>query len=409
MRPRRLRWFGLAMVMVLFATLALLGVRNTLARPVTGDFAPTRSASEAAAIVRDAQARDAQKQAAFQQQRGVDANMLPFTPTVYFEATGHHLSNRTGFLDFWRANGQLVIFGYPITEEIVENGLVVQYFERARFEYHPGALGQPGQVRLGLIGRELAEIGYEPFAPVETPLENARFFPETGHSVWGEFRTFWQKRGGLDLFGFPISEEFGENGNGRVVQLFERAKFEYWPEDMNGFLRSMERANGFNLNTLFEVRLADIGRQLAITKGLNINPVAPLQNVSYWSAGLWQRHIEVNLSEQWLYAYEGDLLVYDAPIATGKDGFNTPAGNYAIYDRYSVQTMIGSGGGETWNVPNIPWVMYVVGGVALHGTYWHDAHGTGTRMSHGCINLKIDDAEWLYRWADLGTTVRIHY
>jgi lipoprotein-anchoring transpeptidase ErfK/SrfK len=53
--------------------------------------------------------------------------------------------------------------------------------------------------------------------------------------------------------------------------------------------------------------------------------------------------------------------------------------------------------------------MYVVGGVALHGTYWHNAFGTGARMSHGCINLTIEDAQWLYEWADIGTTVTIHY
>ncbi|NTW01741.1 MAG: L,D-transpeptidase, partial [Oscillochloris sp.] len=49
------------------------------------------------------------------------------------------------------------------------------------------------------------------------------------------------------------------------------------------------------------------------------------------------------------------------------------------------------------------------GGVAFHGTYWHNAHGTGVRMSHGCVNLRIDDAEWLYEWADIGTIVSIHY
>jgi hypothetical protein len=409
MRPGMLRLWSFGLVVLLLAVLGTLGVRATTARSLVGDFVPPRSAVEAANIVQTAQAHEAAMRASLQQQGGFTTSILPFAPMVYFEQTGHHLSNRTGFLDFWRANGQIVIFGYPITEEIIENGIVVQYFERARFEYHPGDPMQPGSVRLGLIGRELAEIGYAPFASLETPQANARFFPETNHSIWGEFRTFWEKRGGLDIFGFPISEEFGENGNGRIVQLFERAKFEYWPEDMSAFLRSAERANGLNLNTLFEVQLSDIGRQLALTKGLNTNPVVPLPNIANWSPGLWQRSIDVNLSTQQLAAYEDGLLVYTAPVATGKDGFNTPAGNFAIYDRYTVQTMIGSGGGETWNVPNIPWVMYIVGGVALHGTYWHDAHGTGVRMSHGCVNLKIDDAEWLYRWADLGTPVRVFY
>jgi L,D-transpeptidase catalytic domain len=409
MPPRLLRPLSLSLIVLTLAGIGLLGARDTLARPQVADFTATRSPREAAAIVREAQARDAALRQSLSPQLAVDASRLPFTPTVYFEQSGHHLSNRAGFLDYWRANGQMVIFGYPITEEIVENGLIVQYFERARFEYHPGGAGAAGQVRLGLIGSETAAIGYAPFARVEEPPSGSRYFPETGHTIWGEFRTFWQKRGGLEIFGFPISEEFNENGNGRVVQLFERAKLEYYPEDMSGFFRSAERANGFNLNTLFEVQVSDLGRQLAITKGYNLSPVPRLPAVATWTPALWQRHIEVNLSTQQLVAYEGDLRVYSAPVATGKDGFNTPVGEYAIYDRYAMQTMIGSGGGETWNVPNIPWVMYVVGGVALHGTYWHDAHGSGVRMSHGCINLRIDDAEWLYRWADLGTTVQISY
>lgn len=103
------------------------------------------------------------------------------------------------------------------------------------------------------------------------------------------------------------------------------------------------------------------------------------------------------------------MAVYHAPVATGRDGFNTPAGNFAVYDKLPMQTMQGSAGGESWYVPDIPWVMYVVGGVAMHGTYWHDMFGSGVRMSHGCINLDMDDAEWLYEWADIGTTVEIHY
>jgi lipoprotein-anchoring transpeptidase ErfK/SrfK len=134
-----------------------------------------------------------------------------------------------------------------------------------------------------------------------------------------------------------------------------------------------------------------------------------MANTAEWNTALWSRRIEVNISTQWLTAYEGELPVFRAPVATGRDGFNTPVGNYAIYDKLSMQTMQGSAGGESWYVPDIPWVMYVVGGVAIHGTYWHNLFGTGTRPSHGCINARIEDAEWLYHWADVGTPVTIHY
>jgi len=73
--------------------------------------------------------------------------------------------------------------------------------------------------------------------------------------------------------------------------------------------------------------------------GVNTAAVSPLTGARAWSPTLWKRRIEVDLSSQWLTAYEGDLVVYRAPVATGRDGFNTPTGNYAIYDQLRVQTM----------------------------------------------------------------------
>lgn len=143
----------------------------------------------------------------------VDAARLPRLTTLYFPQTGHHLSNRSGFLDFWRANGQVPIFGYPITEEIVEQGRIVQYFERARFEYHPALLGQPGQVQLGLLGRELFAGAARPqFEAVAMSVDGGRFFAETGLAIEGEFQRFWERRGALPLFGFPISPPLDEDG-----------------------------------------------------------------------------------------------------------------------------------------------------------------------------------------------------
>ena len=119
------------------------------------------------------------------------------------------------------------------------------------------------------------------------------------------------------------------------------------------------------------------------------------------------RAIVVSIGDQWLYAYEDDLLVFDAPVSTGRDGFDTPIGEFAIYAKLDMQTMSGNIDGEEYYVPDVPNVMYIYGGVALHGTYWHDMFGTGVRMSHGCINLPLDAAAWLYDWADIGTPVTV--
>ncbi|MDW8405177.1 L,D-transpeptidase [Chloroflexus sp.] len=334
-----------------------------------------------------------------------DLNRLPMVRTVYFPATGHHLSNRVGFLDFWRAHGQLHSFGMPISEELVIDGRIVQYFERARFEYHPEYAGTPLQVQLGLIGREWLERQQLPLPPPAADQTGA-FFAETGYTLQGEFLEFWERRGGLPIFGFPISAE--HTADGVIIQYFERARLRYQPEALSPFLRQQQAIYGFDLDTLYEVAIDDLGRQLANLLGINTAPVARLPGAVDWSPALWPRRIEVDLARQQLFAYEDQLLVFTAPVATGRDGFNTPRGDFAIYYRLPEQTMTGCLGGECWYVPNIPWVQYVVGGVALHGTYWHNAHGSGVRMSHGCINLRIDDAQWLYEWADLGVPVMIY-
>lgn len=398
-----------AVLLALLLVLVTIGSsRAAVARVPIADFAPVLRLDAAVARVAAAQLAEQQARQTLPSAAQVASTSLPLLPTLYFEQTGHHLSNRAGFLDFWRANGQVLLFGYPISEEFVENGRIIQYFERARFEFHPDLFGQPGQVQLGLIGRELTVNRAEPaFQPVADPQDDAAYFSETGHTLRGEFLHFWERRGGLALFGFPISEPFDENG--QLVQYFERARFAHNPADMESFYRSMEQVNGINLDTLYEVQLGHVGRELTDTQSLSTAPVPALSGSSSWSPNLWERRIDVDLSSQWLTAYEGELVVYRAPVATGRDGFNTPTGSYAIYDKLRVQTMTGSTGSESWYVPDVPWVMYVVGGVALHGTYWHDRFGTGTRMSHGCINLGMDDARWLYEWADVGIAVNIFY
>jgi hypothetical protein len=104
----------------------------------------------------------------------------------------------------------------------------VQYFERNRFEYHPEYAGTINEVLLGLLGRAVT-VGRTfdpPFATIGDA--NHVYFPETGHMLGGAFLAYWRAHGGLAIFGYPISEEFAENGY--TVQYFERNRFEYHPE-----------------------------------------------------------------------------------------------------------------------------------------------------------------------------------
>lgn len=155
---------------------------------------------------------------------------------IYFVDTGHNLSGV--FRSYWETHGGLAQFGYPITEEFSELNIednqsyTVQYFERARFEYHPEFSGTKYEVELGLLGKQ--------FAPEVTPqAKGARpvdslYFSETGHSLSGAFQKYWLAHGGLAMYGYPITEPFEEKNldDGRVyqVQYFERNRFEYHPE-----------------------------------------------------------------------------------------------------------------------------------------------------------------------------------
>jgi lipoprotein-anchoring transpeptidase ErfK/SrfK len=115
------------------------------------------------------------------------------------------------------------------------------------------------------------------------------------------------------------------------------------------------------------------------------------------------RWIDVDLTHQWLVAYEGDAAVYSSAVSTGLPGSPTVTGQYHIYVKYDSQLMYGPG----YYLPDVPWVMYFYEGYGLHGTYWHN--NFGHPMSHGCVNLPTPAAKWLYDWASVGTLVNIHY
>jgi len=119
--------------------------------------------------------------------------------------------------------------------------------------------------------------------------------------------------------------------------------------------------------------------------------------------GNGERWIEVNLSEQMVYAWEGDVLMNSFLVSTGTWQTPTVTGTFSIWNKTRIQAMSGPG----YYLPNVPFVMYFYKDYGFHGTYWHN--NFGTPMSHGCVNLTIPDSEWLYNWASYGTTVKVHY
>jgi hypothetical protein len=178
-----------------------------------------------------------------------------------FQETGFCVQGR--FLSYWETHGGLARNGYPLSaerREVLEDGneYLVQYFERVRLEYHPENLASH-DVLLGQFGRRILSEEYVvdrraytlATAPAQ-PLDGQAYFPETGHNLGGRFLAYWETNGGLPQFGYPLTEEFHEAGGG-AYQYFERARFEYHPE---------------NAGTPYEVLLGHFGRRVLAENAL---------------------------------------------------------------------------------------------------------------------------------------------
>ncbi|HEY8600485.1 MAG TPA: hypothetical protein VIL85_18755 [Thermomicrobiales bacterium] len=181
-----------------------------------------------------------------------------------FAETGHCIQGR--FLDYWEANGGLARNGYPLTaerRELLEDGkeYTVQYFERVRLELHPENAA-PNDVLLGQFGRRILREDYTTVAG--TTYEQATapvagsgpyYFAQTGHTIAPRFQAYWQQNGGLAQFGYPITEERydGLADSCCITQYFERARFEWHPE---------------NEGTPYVILLGQFGRRLLADEAL---------------------------------------------------------------------------------------------------------------------------------------------
>jgi hypothetical protein len=124
-----------------------------------------------------------------------------------------------------------------------------------------------------------------------------------------------------------------------------------------------------------------------------------------------EKRIEVYLADQTLLAYEGEKQVLQAPISSGRKYMKTPQGEFQIDRKYPSKHM-GNGGLTSdlnaYELVGVPWASFFhPSGIAFHGTFWHDNYGTPT--SHGCVNLRIEDARWLFRWSTPVVNPELHY
>jgi lipoprotein-anchoring transpeptidase ErfK/SrfK len=369
---------------------------------------------------------------------------------VYVPETRHTL--RGYFLDYWRANGAASVYGNPISEPFAaENGLYSQAFENGVFQFVAemvwtdlpsvtlmpigrtalesrvdtfrvdGRRGQGGGDRRSAAWKPVSPDGVAAVAALST---GGTWSETTGHTIDGSFYDWYSAHEGIFYLGEPISQPVRERG--LTVQYFEGGML--MQDDQN------------------RVRLAPLAREMAPVIGVDTSPVdgsgLPVYNEAlFYPQGNpnplgdpittpGKRVIEISLSQQRLWAYQGGTLITETYVSTGLAPNHTERGFFHVRYKLEKQDMAGTvnsqgevvamgeeaanaaqsgqaAGQEAYMVEDVPHVMYFnYDAEALHGAYWHN--NFGTPMSHGCVNLPLDMAAFLYAWAPLGTVVWVY-
>jgi hypothetical protein len=159
------------------------------------------------------------------------------------------------FVPFYLEHDGLRLFGRSISPLLTVNGRQIQWFERTRLEHWPEYAGTAYETQSGLVGVEYTDGRDFPKQTFFTSRPGLWFFPETSHGVRGKFLDYWIAHGGLDIFGYPISDEvieiLPETGRYHTVQYFQRGRLELHPE---------------HAGTADEVQLGLLGRALYLNE-----------------------------------------------------------------------------------------------------------------------------------------------
>lgn len=170
------------------------------------------------------------------------------------------------FVPFYLQHDGLRVFGKSISPLLEVNGRQVQWFERTRLEHWPEYAGTAYEVQSGLVGLEYTDGRDFPKQTFFTSRPGLWFFPETSHGVRGKFLDYWIAHGGLDVLGYPLSDEvveiLPETQRYHTVQYFQRGRLELHPE---------------HAGTADEVQLGLLGRALYLNekKSTPVQPLAP--------------------------------------------------------------------------------------------------------------------------------------
>lgn len=118
---------------------------------------------------------------------------------------------------------------------------------------------------------------------------------------------------------------------------------------------------------------------------------------------LVSRMVKVDLDHQQLYYFMNGVEVRSFPVSTGLPGTVTPRGTFKIFNKIPLARYIG----RDYDLPNVPWNLEFKPGYYIHGTYWHNKFGIEP-MSHGCVNVSIDNAKKIYDFLQIGDQITIY-
>jgi len=259
------------------------------------------------------------------------------TPSRYFAETGHSVSG--AFLTFFDTRGGLEIFGYPITDQFEENGRLVQYFQRVRMEWHPEN-PDPYKVQLGLLGDLLGHRA-SPIPTSQAPPINhpqRRYYPETGHTLSYAFLAYYDSHGGLDIFGYPITEFILENGN--IVQYFQRGKMEWHPENSRdrrvqlGFLGEVYAEKYVDPERL-RPSAPSLGPAPSVTRATTTD-ISVNASLKYAITGReGTQTLYVYVTDQWGQGVKGAQVSFVAHYSDGDQFFDMPPTDNTGYTFYT--------------------------------------------------------------------------
>lgn len=155
------------------------------------------------------------------------------------------------------------------------------------------------------------------------------------------------------------------------------------------------------------------GRELADTSGVAADFAAQLEagqanyeltvNETAFETTTLLRRIEINLSQQRTYLFENGAVVNSYAISSGLPGTPTPTGNFTVFAHTAMQDMIG----DDYVTEDVPWNTWFAPDIAFHGAYWHN--NFGQQMSHGCVNMPVHIAKYVYDWAPVGVEVSVYW